>query len=52
VLGADVDRHEHILSGCSACEYRIRFTTPEEKTASSVSGLAAKQSPAAPGEIA
>jgi DeoR family transcriptional regulator, suf operon transcriptional repressor len=26
VLGAQVDRHEHILSGCSACEYRVRFT--------------------------
>ncbi len=25
-LGAEVDRHEHILSGCSACEYRVRFT--------------------------
>jgi DeoR family suf operon transcriptional repressor len=28
VLGAEVDRREHILSGCSACEYRVRFTTP------------------------
>lgn len=26
VLGAEVDRHEHILSGCSACEYRVRFS--------------------------
>ena len=52
VLGANVDRHEHILSGCSACEYRIRFTSPEEKTTSSVSGLAPEQSPAAPGENA
>jgi DeoR family suf operon transcriptional repressor len=26
VLGAEVDRREHILSGCSACEYRVRFT--------------------------
>jgi DeoR family transcriptional regulator, suf operon transcriptional repressor len=25
-LGAEVDRHEHILSGCSACEYRVRFS--------------------------
>jgi len=24
-LGAEVDRHGHILSGCSACEYRVRF---------------------------
>jgi DeoR family transcriptional regulator, suf operon transcriptional repressor len=28
-LGAEVDRHEHILSGCSACEYRVRFTAAE-----------------------
>ncbi len=27
-LGAEVDRHEHILSGCSACEYRVRFSAP------------------------
>jgi DeoR family suf operon transcriptional repressor len=26
-LNAEVDRHEHILSGCSACEYRVRFST-------------------------
>ncbi|HEX7336377.1 MAG TPA: winged helix-turn-helix transcriptional regulator [Gemmatimonadales bacterium] len=26
VLGAQVDRQGHILSGCSACEYRVRFT--------------------------
>jgi len=25
-LNAEVDRHEHILSGCSACEYRVRFS--------------------------
>jgi DeoR family suf operon transcriptional repressor len=25
-LSAEVDRHEHILSGCSACEYRVRFS--------------------------
>jgi DeoR family transcriptional regulator, suf operon transcriptional repressor len=25
VLGAEVDRQAHILSGCSACEYRVRF---------------------------
>lgn len=24
-LGAEVDRQGHILSGCSACEYRVRF---------------------------
>ena len=28
VLGADVHRQGHILSGCSACEYRVRFTSP------------------------
>jgi DeoR family transcriptional regulator, suf operon transcriptional repressor len=26
VLGAEVSRTAHILSGCKACEYRIRFT--------------------------
>jgi DeoR family suf operon transcriptional repressor len=40
VLGAQVDRQEHILRGCSACEYRVRFSAadtagaaapPEEK---------------------
>lgn len=25
VLGAEVERREHILSGCSACEYYVRF---------------------------
>lgn len=29
VLGAEVERREHILSGCSACEYRVRFSTLE-----------------------
>jgi DeoR family suf operon transcriptional repressor len=28
VLGAEVDRQEHILSGCSSCEYRVRFIPP------------------------
>ncbi|HSB52769.1 MAG TPA: helix-turn-helix domain-containing protein [Gemmatimonadales bacterium] len=31
VLGARVDRREHILSGCPACEYHVRFGT-EGKT--------------------
>jgi DeoR family suf operon transcriptional repressor len=31
VLGAEVDRQEHILSGCSACEYRVRFYAPGEE---------------------
>jgi DeoR family suf operon transcriptional repressor len=26
-LGAEVNRREHILSGCSACEYQVRFST-------------------------
>jgi DeoR family transcriptional regulator, suf operon transcriptional repressor len=26
VLEAEVDRQEHILGGCSACEYRVRFS--------------------------
>jgi DeoR family transcriptional regulator, suf operon transcriptional repressor len=29
VLGAQVDRQEHILSGCSACEYKVRFGAPD-----------------------
>jgi DeoR family suf operon transcriptional repressor len=29
VLGAEVDRQEHILTGCRACEYRVRFNRPE-----------------------
>jgi DeoR family transcriptional regulator, suf operon transcriptional repressor len=28
VLGAEVQRQEHILSGCSACEYRVHFSSP------------------------
>jgi DeoR family transcriptional regulator, suf operon transcriptional repressor len=27
VLGAEVKRQEHILSGCSACEYRVQFSS-------------------------
>jgi len=33
VLGAEVDRREHILSGCSACEYRVKFTAGAEHRA-------------------
>jgi DeoR family suf operon transcriptional repressor len=29
VLGAQVDRQEHILKGCSACEYRVRFSAAD-----------------------
>lgn len=28
VLGAEVSREQHILAGCSACEYRVRFNPP------------------------
>ena len=30
VLGAEVDRREHMLSGCSACEYHVRFRSAQE----------------------
>ena len=30
VLGAEVDREGHILSGCNACEYRVRFASSTE----------------------
>jgi DeoR family transcriptional regulator, suf operon transcriptional repressor len=33
VLGAQVERREHILSGCGACEYRVRFGTADETAA-------------------
>lgn len=33
VLGAEVERTGHILTGCPACEYRVRFSrTAEEKS--------------------
>jgi DeoR family suf operon transcriptional repressor len=32
VLGARVDRREHILSGCSACEYHVRFKAAQENS--------------------
>ena len=31
VLGAEVDRREHMLAGCSTCEYHVRFNTAQEK---------------------
>jgi DeoR family suf operon transcriptional repressor len=31
VLEAEVDRREHILSGCSACEYHVRFKSAQER---------------------
>jgi DeoR family suf operon transcriptional repressor len=36
VLNADVHRERHILSGCTACEYRVRFggpTAPRQENA-------------------
>jgi DeoR family suf operon transcriptional repressor len=30
VLEAEVDRREHILNGCSACEYHVRFKPAQE----------------------
>jgi DeoR family suf operon transcriptional repressor len=32
VLGAEVSRREHMLSGCSACEYHVRFKSTQEKS--------------------
>jgi DeoR family suf operon transcriptional repressor len=32
VLGAEVDRREHMLSGCSACEYHVRFKSAQENS--------------------
>jgi predicted ArsR family transcriptional regulator len=31
VLGAHVERTAHILTGCPACEYRVRFSRPAEE---------------------
>jgi DeoR family suf operon transcriptional repressor len=31
VLEADVERREHILNGCSACEYHVRFKPAQER---------------------
>jgi len=36
-LGAEVDRREHILSGCSACEYQVRFSTKDPTGAKELS---------------
>jgi DeoR family transcriptional regulator, suf operon transcriptional repressor len=32
VLGAHVERERHLLAGCSACEYRVRFTPAQPET--------------------
>jgi DeoR family transcriptional regulator, suf operon transcriptional repressor len=46
VLGAQVDRQKHILSGCSACEYKVRFGH-QENAAETQSGLGNRPSPGA-----
>ena len=40
VLGAEVDRREHILSGCSACEYRLKFGPAQSAISPSSAGNA------------
>ena len=42
-LGAEVDRREHILSGCSACEYRVRFGAADEAGSDRKSGPSPSQ---------
>jgi DeoR family suf operon transcriptional repressor len=32
VLGAEVERREHMLDGCSACEYHVRFRSAQENS--------------------
>ena len=32
-LDADIDRREHILNGCSACEYRVQFRAKSQESA-------------------
>jgi DeoR family suf operon transcriptional repressor len=48
VLGAEVDRQEHILSGCSACEYRVRFNSPGKEAAPQERASVAEETPVAP----
>jgi DeoR family suf operon transcriptional repressor len=49
VLDAEVDRQEHILSGCSACEYRVRFTPPSAAEEAAPSArTSAQKTPGAP----
>lgn len=46
VLGGEVHRERHILSGCSACEYRVRFSTPSAaEGATSVSAPPSQETP-------
>jgi DeoR family transcriptional regulator, suf operon transcriptional repressor len=48
VLGAEVHRQEHILSGCSACEYRVRFISPGEEAAPHARASVVEETPVAP----
>jgi DeoR family suf operon transcriptional repressor len=32
VLGTQVERREHMLSGCSSCEYHVRLSSPQENS--------------------
>jgi DeoR family transcriptional regulator, suf operon transcriptional repressor len=32
VLGAEVERRGHMLDGCSACEYHVRFKAAQENS--------------------
>jgi DeoR family suf operon transcriptional repressor len=48
VLGAQVDRQSHILSGCSACEYKVRFGS-QGRPGEGQSGKAADAPPGAAG---
>jgi DeoR family suf operon transcriptional repressor len=47
VLGAEVDRRGHILTGCSACEYRVRFGPPHEDVATPAASSPGEGTPAA-----
>jgi DeoR family transcriptional regulator, suf operon transcriptional repressor len=48
VLGAEVHRQEHILSGCSACEYRVHFNTPPSGATGVTDGSTTAETPSAP----
>jgi hypothetical protein len=38
VLAAAVHRESHMLDGCTACEYRVRFPEMEEPTLTTLHG--------------
>jgi predicted ArsR family transcriptional regulator len=48
VLGAEVQRQGHILSGCSACEYRVHFNLPSSAAAGATDGPTVDTVPSAP----